>query len=526
MGCLLAVAALALASCDDFLTEDPKGQLSNSNFFASQEELEMSVNALYHQVCGIQNNSQNCDIIFQGDDYGANYGSNKRTTQSIDVFNPLANNKAVVTTWKGCYNVVKAANYIVQNAERTPTTKEEVNIAIGQAKYWRAYAYFRLVRIWGPIPMPLDVSTNYERPLTSVDSVYAQIVADLTDCVNILPTSYNGGIRNISGANIFITKQAAESTLAAVYMAMAGYPLNKGKEYYQKAAQCALDVINGVDNGTYEYILEDDYSNVYDPSEHNYTNEVVVGINYSGTSGSEVDWFPKEQLFGSLGGWRGGVGEYRFWKAFPDGPRKDATYAPKIYWKGKLVDWWYKEGDDSIIERHPMFINLQAGINDGKFDYTQPYWTAGPSYRTFRHRVVRYSEVLLWYAESQARADGTPNDKAYECVNKVRKRAGLADLPQGLSGEDFAAAALAEHGWEVAGNFNAMVLRRDDELRMDILKEQFDIRKKNEPFEVVPGILTRAEDVIFDDDQEWKGDATIYWPYPEEDADINPNLKR
>ena len=39
-----------------------------------------------------------------------------------------------------------------------------------------------------------------------------------------------------------------------------------------------------------------------------------------------------------------------------------------------------------------------------------------------RHRLIRYSEVLLWYAEAQARADGTPNAMAYECINQVRER--------------------------------------------------------------------------------------------------------
>lgn len=48
MGCLLATALLG-SSCSDFLTEDPKGQLTPSNFFVSQDALDASVYSLYEK---------------------------------------------------------------------------------------------------------------------------------------------------------------------------------------------------------------------------------------------------------------------------------------------------------------------------------------------------------------------------------------------------------------------------------------------------------------------------------------------
>ena len=43
------------------------------------------------------------------------------------------------------------------------------------------------------------------------------------------------------------------------------------------------------------------------------------------------------------GGWGDTNGEIKFWKAFPEGPRKDATYFPKIILSdGELHDWWYE----------------------------------------------------------------------------------------------------------------------------------------------------------------------------------------
>lgn len=95
--------------------------------------------------------------------------------------------------------------------------------------------------------------------------------------------------------------------------------------------------------------------------------------------------------------------------------------------------------------------------------------------------------------EAQARADGTPNAMAYECINQVRERAGLEPLQSGMSGEAFANAALKEHGWEVAGYFVALVTRRDDQMRMELLEQAFNERKANTAIEVAPGVMRKEK---------------------------------
>ena len=85
-----------------------------------------------------------------------------------------------------------------------------------------------------------------------------------------------------------------------------------------------------MNRGEYEYKLDKDYKDVYAMS-NNYNNETVLGINYS----PFVDWAQDSELtscnqFESLGGWGDAWGEIRFWKEFPDGPRKDATYVQYI----------------------------------------------------------------------------------------------------------------------------------------------------------------------------------------------------
>lgn len=516
--------ALAFSSCSDFLDEDPKGQQSTESFFSTQEELDMSTYALYRKVCEIQVNTNPTIPSWQGDDLTTNPGSNKQAYAEVDGFHPTDGNKGIDASWNASYTAIKTANYIICNAEKTPTTQEEINIAIGQAKFWRAVNYFWLVRRWGPIPLNLDEKLDYNRPAASVEEVYNQIIKDLEDCISILPTDYPAAPRKMNGANIYITKQASQATLSAVYMAMAGWPLKK-TEYYAKAAEQAKAVIDGVNAGNYEYILEPEYKHVYAPS-HNNTNETVCGISYSGAFAWDEDsQMTSSNLYESLGGWGDGWGEIQFWKDFPAGPRKDATYNPKILEnngrKGEtnLLDWW----DEKIPEQHPMYCIFTVGKGNTDYDYTQQ--ASMDMINGHRHRLIRYSEVLLWYAEAQARSEGTPNAMAYECINKVRERAGLEPIQSGLNGEAFANAAFKEHGWEVAGYWVALVTRRDDQMRMELLQKSFENRKANAPIEVAPGI-TRQETVLVPDGVTWQGEKSIYFPYPSLDAQLNPNLKR
>ena len=106
-----------------------------------------------------------------------------------------------------------------------------------------------------------------------------------------------------------------------------------------------------------------------------------------------------------------------------------------------------------------------------------------------RHRIIRYSEVLLWYAEAKARM-GQTDDLAFKCLNDVRGRAGLEPL-NGLSADALAEAAYKEHGWEVAGYWVALVTRRADQFRMNRLKGTFEERAENTAVEIAEEMCIR-----------------------------------
>lgn len=542
---LLAATLFGNTACSDFLNEDPKGKLVPGGYFKSQDELNMSLVSLFTKVTDSQSYTNMMYPQWQGDDITANPGSNKQACAQLDAFAASADNKGVVAAWDKHFDIIYEANFIIDNASRTPTSKEELNIALGQAHFWRAYAYFYLVRVFGALPINLHNTDDHgTAKLSSIEEVYAQIVADLekADSYN-LPASYKGEPRTMFGADVYVTQQAVKSTLAAVYMAMAGYPLNKGTEYYAKAADAAEAVIKGQQAGMYNNPLETEWKNIHSMG-NNYSHETILGINNSpNRSWSHDSQLTSTMLFESLGGWGDAWGELDFWKRMPDGPRKAATYDPKLLKDGQLYDWWattdskpIAEGKKNAVipEYHPMF-SLFTVNDDGKggqvlapYDYTKKKWTGMLNER--RHRVVRYAEVLLWYAESAARAGKSDLTLAKQCLKQVRQRAVEASEVNKVHGvaidamtaEQLAQAAYEEHGWEVAGHWVSMVTRRADQLRMNDLKNTFARRVANQPIEVAPG-YTATEAVVVKGT--WN-DNMNYAPYPLQETEKNPNLKR
>lgn len=554
LGCLFAASVLTTtSSCSDFLDEDPKGQMSEANVFKSQADLDASIHTIYEKLNQTQSWTNPMYPQWQGDDMTANPSSNKQAVAALDVFSSDGENKGVKDAWSQHFALIKACNWVIENASKTPTSQEEINIALGNAHFWRAYAYFYMVRIFGPLPMVVttDPSATNVAP-SSVEEIYNLIVDDLKKAEGWLPTSYSQAPRNHDGVDAWVTKQATQATLTAVYMAMAGYPLNKGKEYYTLAAAKAKEVIDN--NGTYGFYNDPVWNHVYSMG-HNYNKETILGIDNNWNSGS---WDHDSELtscdrFEGLGdgGWGDAWGEIAFWKRYPEGPRKDAVYAPKITFQDgatitKVCNWWDldAEGKPVVEAYHPMFaiytVNCD-GDNLAKekfapYNYLEPNYTNMTNGR--RHRLIRYAEVLLWYAESAARSGGDLA-KAKEYLREVRKRAvndvenvtlsdGTKVAIANMTADQLAEACYIEHGWEVAGQWTQMVTRRADEFRMNELKKNFDYRVANKPVVVAVenGKEYTAKESVPVVKSTWAGDESIYCPYPTTELEKNPNLKR
>ena len=560
-GCFMAASLLSLTSCGDFLDEDPKGQLNPETFYTIEDDYTAGVNTLYDKVNQTQSWTNPMYPQWQGDDITANPGSNKQACAALDAFDSDGANKGVTEAWTQHYAVIKTANLIIEGSEKFPGDKAKIATALGNAHFWRAYSYYYLVRVFGKLP--IITKTNIEQfdaQPSEIEKVYELIVQDLKDAINELPTGYDKEPARLFGVDVWATKQAAQSTLAAVYMSMAGYPLNKGTEYYKHAAELAKDVITN--NGTYGFILNQDWKDVYSMG-NNYNMETVLGINNDAKG-----WWDHDSQLSSCcrfeglgdGGWGDAWGEIAFWKRYPEGPRKNAIYAPKVTFQetitekigdkevkkdkiSKAVYWWELDnnGKPVVDAYHPMFTIFTVNADEKGNMLKQPYDYMGINYKGMvndrRHNLIRYSEVLLWYAESAARAGLSDLTEAKKCLKLVRSRAvtdaenvtlgdGTTVKIDNMSAAQLAEACYIEHGWEVAGNWVSMVTRRSDELRMDELKKNFEYRVANAPIVVAKEggkEYTAKESVTVKGT--WSEDR-IYCPYPTTDGEKNPNLKR
>lgn len=560
-GCFMAASMLSLTSCGDFLDEDPKGQLNPDTFYTIEDDYTAGVNTLYDKVNQTQSWTNPMYPQWQGDDITANPGSNKQACAALDAFDSDGANKGVTEAWTQHYAVIKTANLIIEGSEKFPGDKAKIATALGNAHFWRAYSYYYLVRVFGKLP--IITKTNIEQfdaQPSEIEKVYELIVQDLKDAINELPTGYDKEPARLFGVDVWATKQAAQSTLAAVYMSMAGYPLNKGTEYYKLAAELAKDVITN--NGTYGFILNQDWKDVYSMG-NNYNMETVLGINNDAKG-----WWDHDSQLSSCcrfeglgdGGWGDAWGEIAFWKRYPEGPRKNAIYAPKVTFQetitekigdeevkkdkiSKAVYWWELDnnGKPVVDAYHPMFTIFTVNADEKGTMLKQPYDYLGINYKGMvndrRHNLIRYSEVLLWYAESAARAGLSDLTEAKNCLKQVRSRAvtdvenvtlgdGTTVKIDNMSAAQLAEACYIEHGWEVAGNWVSMVTRRSDELRMDELKKNFEYRVANAPIVVAKEggkEYTAKESVTVKGT--WSEDR-IYCPYPTTDGEKNPNLKK
>jgi hypothetical protein len=533
---LLIVSVLSSYACSDFLEEDPKGRLAQSTFFGSENDLDLSLNALYRLAMVRCGSNQYQVHAWAGDDISTHPASNKQDFREFDRYAVSENSTRLRDEWSGTYQLIKAANYIINNADRLIGDDERLNRKVGttkaQAAYWRAYCYFHLSRCWGKVPLVVEDEINYEKPLSSEEEIFNQIIEDLTYAEANLPALWTGTPWVMNGMNVAVSQGAAKATLAYVYLSFAGWPFNK-TEYYDQAASKAKEVIDASDSKRegYYYELLDEYWKVHSWAYNNSNTEVLLATYYS------MNWPWDESVMSSFcdviedidggsrgGGWNDSGAEIKFWKNFPEGPRKEATFAPKTLLSGVLQDWWYDPNygsENARVVCNPWYLAACEGDRGTEFDYTKGN-DQGDMIGEKSHKVIRLSEVYCWYAEAIGRS-GKNDNSAYDVLNRVRTRAGLNPIPAGsLSPAALADAAYDEHGWEVAGYYwGSLAPRYHDMFRMNRVRDHFESRKLNAPIEVAPGVF-RKEKVELPNVQ-WS-DAMMYAPYPATDALLNSNL--
>lgn len=136
------------------------------------------------------------------------------------------------------------------------------------------------------------------------------------------------------------------------------------------------------------------------------------------------------------------------------------------YYMGRPAELWV-----GGLER-PTADATQAATGFGwrKFALERTDETSGAAPTQWPY--LRLAEIYLTYAEAANEVNNGPTSEAYRCVNLVRNRVGLGDLPTGLTKEEFREAVLLERvlefGYEEVRWFDLIRWKREDIFKKDI----------------------------------------------------------
>jgi hypothetical protein len=233
---LILTTLLAVSSCKKFVELGaPPTQVLFEDSFKTDAAAQSVIMGLYSFSSQATNGLITSLTFYSGvssDDL--QYNSSDALVQEF-ANNAITNtNGTANAVWGTTYQLVKNANNAISGLTASTTLTPLVkNQLLGEAKFMRAFAYFHLVNLYGDVPLPLkdDYSAfeNAALPRTSTTEVYAQIIKDLTEAQNLLPTAYVGTFRGR------VNKYAATALLARVYLYQ--------KDYVNAEAQ-ATQVIN------------------------------------------------------------------------------------------------------------------------------------------------------------------------------------------------------------------------------------------------------------------------------------------
>jgi len=379
------VAALVLWNCDSQLDIKPLNSVGVSQAVSTSGDVEALMVGAFtglgdNDVYG-GNMLRDADLI--ADDGEISWDGTFVAPGEIWDKNMLITNDQARETWLESYEAINRCNTVLANLDKvTADKKDRVE---GEAKFIRGTIYFELARTYGRTWVDGDPTQNLAVPLiltpadassvsekvsrNTVAEVYAQAIADLTSAETLLPTR-NG---------IFATTYSASAILSRIYLMQEKYP---------EAVTAANKVISSG-----RFALTGTYSEAF--------NETSTGV----TSRSSNGFATSEDVFAVQVTNQAGINELNTFYDPSTGrgdiPIENAHIA------------LYEAGD----ERADFFL-ISGGIR-----YTRKYENPFANVS-----IVRLAEMYLTRAEGNLRAGTVVGATPLSDVNRIRNRAGLANL--------------------------------------------------------------------------------------------------
>ncbi|MBT0811940.1 RagB/SusD family nutrient uptake outer membrane protein [Litoribacter ruber] len=411
------------SSCADFLQEEPRDEMSSEQFFTIPQHAHDAVNSLYRNGAPQIINSA---ASYGGSramlgNYMSGYFDNEYRGQEPHVqhtqqltLNGVNLATYLGNTWADLYRGIARANNAIKyipTIEALPAN--EASMLLAEARFFRAFSYFYLAKMFGPVPLivdPYESLENLYMERAPLEQIYGLIVSDLEFAIN------EGGLSQSSMANNGnrIAQGTAQALLADVYLTMSGYPLQQ--DNYQNAAAMARSVVS---SGSYALVDHDRdgdgnvipensaYNKIrrasVSPSEYIYFVEYTVGI---ANNTYPVYTMPvsvtSEAAYGVTNG------AYQPLSRFLNGydPQQDLRVQEKQYFHSSFTN---NQGNTFTFGTAPYMWHDETAIRE----------TAASGKDV---AVYRYADVLLTGAEAIAQSEGV-TDEAVRYLADVRSRA-------------------------------------------------------------------------------------------------------
>lgn len=435
---LLFALALALPSCKDYLTAPEPGATSLSDFFTSKEAAIQNVNGCYVPLMWEFNNTYFNewfigDVVSDDALKGGQDISDMAAVYDMENWQTISSNAVLLYYYRAQYQGVARCNlalkYIPAMEPDSSFTPQLQHRLMGEAHYLRAFYYFRLLRVFGGVPLTtqvIDSEDQWEMERASVSAVFAQIVSDL-ELANqyLLPVSAfrSGDATQLGRA----TKGAAQAMLLKTYLYMASPYWNSqcaipSEECYASAKAWGDSIILSQD-----YDLTPSYASIFTLAEENNIESVFEiqyaevpwgdygeGVGYTAGSFTQVMTRSRDNAIG--GGWGFNHPTQNLYQEYEQGdPRCRATILDT------LTDGSDSYLGNSLLSRKYAMYNESKEVGGG-----YGAWTIHASRGPMNNRCIRYADVLLMYAEACLGLGDEATCRTY--INRVRSRVGLGEV--------------------------------------------------------------------------------------------------
>ncbi len=481
----LTIFALTFNSCKKYLDLNPVSSFGPDYVFGSVSNAESAVLGVYACLGGDQGYGIRLSMYYpyDSDEIMGQEGASDNERRDIAHYNTQPSNTQLANPFNQLWRGVERANICIYNIPKmtqyisgTDYEKTALRKLYGEALTLRAQYYLELIRNWGDVPaqfQPASLEADLFKKQTDRDTLYNKLLADLAEASTYLPWRSQSGTTNER-----ISQAAARGLRARIALYRGGYSLRRASSSYGGVMARPADYL------TYYQIAKNECEIIMQhQSEHNLNPSFKAVFKdalcqFREEPNGEVIW-----EVGMAGG-ASNFGDSKL--GYYNGPRYLGTASTGNSALTILPTYFYAfDSTDTRRDVTCAQYNISATLTiagrglhdmvDGKFrrDWT-PVTTSGAQYFGINWPIIRYSDVLLMFAEADNEINQNPSAAAIAAYEKVRVRAfsGNAGLigttPTNYAG--FFNALMNERMLELGGEG----IRKYDLIRWNKLAERID----------------------------------------------------